>query len=105
MTGAVPGTAAVAITTLHGCIGLAPDGEPQDGVEAGAITGAALLGMPTRSARRHCSRGPASCSTTAATSPVATITPRPATPACERRPAPLRWTRRRLAVRRVFMGV
>ena len=37
MTGAVP---AVAMATLHGCIGLAPDGEPQDGVEAGAIAGA-----------------------------------------------------------------
>src|SRR5476649_1947695 len=99
---------AVATATLHGCIGLAPDGEPQDGVEAGAITGGALGAMalmPTRSARRHCSRGPASWSTTAATRPVATITPRPAAPPCARRTDPGRGERRRLEARRVVMGV
>ena len=102
MTGAVP---AAANATLHGCIGLAPDGDPQDGVEAGAIIGAALVGMPTRSAKRHCSRGPASCSTSAATMPVATITPRAAAPPCARRAAPARGARRRLAVRRDVISV
>ena len=108
MTGAETVAAAVAVATLHGCIGLAPDGEPQDGVGAGCIAGAALgatASMPTRSARRHCSRGPASWSATAATRPVATITPRRAAPLCARRTDPGRAKRRRWEASRLVMGV
>lgn len=89
MTGATP--AAIAVAILHGCIANAPDGDPHDGMDAGAIAGAALgaiAEMPTMSARRHCNRGPASCSARAATMPVATTTPRAAAPPCTRRTDP-----------------
>ena len=95
MTGAVP--AAVALATLHGCIGEAADGDPHGEDDGGAIGTApgATQPMPAIAASRLCRRGPASCRPSAPTSAVTTMAPRTIEP---------RWKRRRIEVELNVMG-
>ena len=96
MTGAVP--AAVALATLHGCIGEAADGDPHgedDGIGAIGTAPGATQPMPAIAASRLCRRGPASCRPSAPTSAVTTMAPRTIEP---------RWKRRRIEGELNVMG-